>query len=87
MADFYTDHDISSRVFVQALHALGHVARTSRAFGRQRTFDEEQLLFAAQQGFILITRNGDHFSLLNGAWILWRERGAFSQHRRTQVSW
>lgn len=68
MADFYLDHDASARTFQADLRGYGHQVVTTRAEGMFRATDAEQLLYAARRGWILVTRNGEHFGLIHEAW-------------------
>lgn len=70
MAYFYLDNDVATRV-ADELRTLGHHAVTTRSLHRGHTRDEQQLLFAAQQGWIVVTHNAKDFILLHDAWQLW----------------
>jgi predicted nuclease of predicted toxin-antitoxin system len=49
MADFYLDHNAPLDV-ARLLQSLSHYATTPRDAGLERSTDDEQLLFAADQG-------------------------------------
>ena len=70
MAAFYTDHNVSIWLAPE-LRAKGHSASTARDLGLEAAGDDEHLLVAAQQGWILITHNRQHFILLHNAWSHW----------------
>ncbi len=70
MASFYLDNDIA-RECADELRAHGHDVIMTRELGRARATDDEQLLFAAQQGRILVTHNWRDFLLLHYAWCRW----------------
>ncbi|HSH81564.1 MAG TPA: DUF5615 family PIN-like protein [Herpetosiphonaceae bacterium] len=70
MAEFYTDHNVAISVAAE-LRALGHGAHTARDRGLEAAGDDEHLLVAAEQGWILITHNRQHFRLLHAAWRRW----------------
>jgi len=71
VADVYFDNDAAARPLANLLHGYGHTVRTARELGRHDDEDEEQLLFAAQNRLILVTRNARDFALRQGAWLLW----------------
>ena len=66
MAYFYLDNDVA-RECADDLRAYGHDVITTRELSRARATDDEQLLFAAQQGRILFTHNWRDFLLLHDA--------------------
>jgi hypothetical protein len=70
MADIYVDSDVS-RHLAGILIAHGHRARTARDERREAARDPEQLLFAAQRGWTVVTHNRKDFRLLHDAWQLW----------------
>jgi hypothetical protein len=70
VARLYLDSDVS-RWLAPALRAAGHDTTTAHAEGRPGGSDDEQLLFAAQAGRVLLTHNRDDFVLLHGAWRRW----------------
>jgi hypothetical protein len=72
VAAFYADHDASIHIAPE-LVALGHTATTARDQGLIRASGAEQILTAAQRGWILVTCNGKHFLVLHEAWQLWSQ--------------
>jgi hypothetical protein len=69
-AAFYLDEDVTEAL-ATPLRGRGHQVTTTTAAGRKGTRDHEQLWFAAQRGWILITVNRRDFESLHGAWLLW----------------
>ena len=70
MAYFYLDNDVATRV-ADELRTFGHAAVTTRSLHRGHTRDEQQLLYAAEHGWIVVTHNAKDFILLHDAWQLW----------------
>ena len=70
MANLYADQDVGLQL-VERVRALGHDVVMTREIGMTRASDASQLLMAAQQGRILVTRNRDDFVLLHDAWVRW----------------
>ena len=70
MPAFYLDNDVAHEV-ASFLGSEGHDAVTTRSIGRQAATDDEQLLTAAEQRWILVTHNWDDYTLLHGAWLRW----------------
>jgi Domain of unknown function (DUF5615) len=70
MASLYLDHDVSA-VLAGLLAAAGHDVLTTRAVAHERSGDHEQLLFAAQEGRILVSHIWRDYRLLHAAWQLW----------------
>ena len=70
MAEFYTDHNVALSL-VADLQTVGHTARAARDLGLAAVGDDEHLLRAAQEGWILVTHNQKHFHLLHNAWLRW----------------
>lgn len=66
MASLYLDHDVAVRL-VPSLAARGHSVRHARDEGQARAGDEAILLYAARQGWILVTHNRADFRLLHAA--------------------
>jgi hypothetical protein len=64
----YLDHDVHL-YFVAALKRHGYEAYSTQEFGNQRMSDEEQLTFAANRGWSLLSYNIGDFSNLNQRWI------------------
>jgi hypothetical protein len=70
MADFYLDHNVADEI-AKLLRTRGHEAVAARDLHLERAKDDEQLLTAAQRGWILVTHNQDDFFLLHDAWRRW----------------
>ena len=51
---------------------MGHGVRTVRDLGLQRAGDEEHMLLAARNRWIIVTHNANHFKLLHDAWYAWQ---------------
>ncbi len=71
MASLYLDHDVAVRL-VPSLTARGHTVRHARDEGQARAGDEVILLYAARQGWTLVTHNRADVRLLHVAWQYWR---------------
>lgn len=71
MAEFYLDHNIANNALQIELRQLRHFVVTAHRVGRHADPDSEQLLFAAQNRLVLVTRNTAHFAILQSAWIRW----------------
>ncbi|MBI4494498.1 MAG: DUF5615 family PIN-like protein [Chloroflexi bacterium] len=72
MAEFYLDHDVSVHL-APALAVLGHTIRMARSLGLERAGDQQHLLVAAGQGWILVSHNRKDFRLLHAAWRDWSQ--------------
>jgi predicted nuclease of predicted toxin-antitoxin system len=70
MASLYLDADVPLRL-AGLLTSNGHPTRTTQDEDRKTAGDDEQLLYAARQGWVLITHNKDDFLLLHDAWRRW----------------
>ncbi|HET8632403.1 MAG TPA: DUF5615 family PIN-like protein [Thermomicrobiales bacterium] len=70
MTDLYLDNDVALQV-LPILRAAGHGVWATRDLGRTRASDADQLLFAARNGWTLITHNRGHYVLLHDAWRRW----------------
>lgn len=66
---FYLDADQSQSVAVVAQTAHGLDVTSSHSLGLDHLIDEEQLLYAAQQGRCIVTRNGPDFIALTRRFI------------------
>lgn len=73
MAQLYLDEDVPVAV-AALLAAAGHPARTTVAAGRLGRWDAEQLLYAADQGWTLVTHNRRDYHALHEAWLTWSPR-------------
>src|SRR3712207_5773912 len=72
MAGFYLNGNIDVDL-ARLLAPFGHDALTTLAAGRRLAGDEEQLVFAATAGRILVTHNSKDFKLLQRAWRYWSD--------------
>lgn len=54
--------------FVTALRGLGFDVISALEVGNLTISDSEQLAFAAAQGRVIVTANGDDFSQIQGEW-------------------
>jgi hypothetical protein len=70
VARLYADEDISRRV-VGDLRGRNHDVWSTVERGRARATDGDQLLYASQDGRILLTHNRVDFFLLRDAWERW----------------
>lgn len=50
---------------------MGHTARTALDLGLAHAGDDEHLLIAAQNGWILVSHNRKDFNLLHDGWRRW----------------
>lgn len=73
MAQLYLDEDIPVAV-AGGLTAAGHLTRTTVAVGRLGRWDADQLLYAADQGWIMVTHNRRDFRALHEGWLAWSPR-------------
>lgn len=64
----YTDEDITDRLAV-LLQRRGYNAVSARAAGTDGLADEEQLAFAAERGWTILTYNRKDFILLAQRWF------------------
>ena len=64
----YLDHDVHL-YFVAALRRHGHEAHSTHECGNREASDEEQLTFAANRSWTLLSYNLDDFSTLHHRWI------------------
>ena len=78
MAKFYLDHNVARQV-AGHLTANGHTVLTTQNNGMERAPDDQQLLFAADHGLILVSHNARDFLLLHDAWHHWSP--AWGVHR------
>jgi hypothetical protein len=62
------DHDVHL-YFVAALRHHGYEAHSAQEHGNQEASDEDQLLFATNRGWTLLSYNIDDFSTLHRLWI------------------
>ena len=64
----YLDHDVHL-YFVAALRRHGYETHSTQECGNQEASDEEQLTFAANRSWTLLSYNIDDFSNLHRRWI------------------
>lgn len=69
----YLDEDVKHEV-VDLLVAPHLFVRTARNERRLRASDPSQLIYAAEQGWIVVTCNRNDYHLLHDAWLLWSHR-------------
>lgn len=80
MPELYLDSDVSVHI-APLLVSGGHPTRTARDEGRLAATDYEQLAYAAQRGWAIITHNKKDDRLLHGARQYWgRIWGAWRPH-------
>jgi hypothetical protein len=65
---FFTDEDVHGAI-APHLRAAGFDAVSSPEAGRLGTNDPEQLLWATQQGYTLVTFNVSDFARLHSEWL------------------
>ena len=70
MAALYIDHNVSRETSAR-LRQYGHAVLETRERGAVRAKDDEQLLIAASENWVLITHNRKDFELLHDAWRRW----------------
>lgn len=64
----YLDHDVHL-YFVAALRRRGYEASTTQEHGNQRLSDAEQLAFAAERDWTILSYNMGDFNALHTEWI------------------
>lgn len=64
----YLDDDTSDSVFVATLQLRGYRVLTATEAGMRGRSDSAQLMFASQQGFVLLSYNRGDFAALHGEW-------------------
>lgn len=70
MAALYLDEEVPIAL-ADLLRTRGHSASTTRDARRLGSSDPAQLLFAANNGLVLVTHNGGDFARLHQAWLTW----------------
>jgi hypothetical protein len=73
MATLYLDEDIPLAV-ASLLSTAGHPTRTTVAGGRLGKWDAEQLLYATEQGWAIVTHNRRDYRALHEGWPIWSSR-------------
>ncbi len=73
MPILYLDEDVKREV-VDLLVAPDLSIRTTRSERRLSASDPFQLVYAAEQGWVVVTCNRDDYRLLHDAWLLWSHR-------------
>lgn len=66
----FFDHDVP-KLIPTILRNRGGQVVTAFEMQRHEAGDEEHLLFAARQGYVVVTRNARDLLLLHNAWCLW----------------
>jgi hypothetical protein len=80
VAALYLDNNVTVRA-APLLNASGHTVHTTARHNRRAADDHEQLLFAAENGWVFISHNWRDFRMLHGAWQLWsRAWGVAPEH-------
>lgn len=67
---FYLDENVKEQL-AAVLIALGVDAVSTWQMGRKGASDFMQLLFAAQEGRVVVTHDSKDFQQLHGAWLAW----------------
>jgi uncharacterized protein DUF5615 len=67
---FYLDQNVSQRI-VPFLQEIGHQAITTRSMHFERAGDDEQLFLAWQNGWIMVTHDGNDYLLLHTTLRRW----------------
>jgi hypothetical protein len=73
----YLDEDVSVHL-VPELEVLGHEVKSTSGERRFGASDSQQLLLAAERGWVLVTHNRRDFRMLHDAWYLWSRRWGVS---------
>jgi predicted nuclease of predicted toxin-antitoxin system len=76
---FFLDENLSVHV-ASLLRTLGHEVTTARDEGLIRAHDDEQLFFAAENGLILVSHDGDFYVLHRGIRRWLHSRGETAIH-------
>ncbi len=74
-ASVYLDEDVAV-VVAAMLRGRGFVATTTFDEGRSGRSDEEQLDFATDRGWVVVTHNKRHFGPLHARWVAARRSHA-----------
>ncbi len=78
MPILYLDEDVKYEI-AHLLVASDRSLRTARDEGRLGASDPFQLIYAAEQGWTVVTCNRNDYHLLHDAWLLWSHRWAVTQ--------
>lgn len=70
MGAFYLDENVS-RLVAAELELVGQVVTTTAGERRFGAPDPQQLLYAGERNWTIITHNRHDFRLLHDAWLLW----------------
>ena len=70
MVTLYADYDVAFGI-VEALRGLGHIVATTRDIGQEDARDDEQLMTASVNGWVLVSHNRQDFIDLHFAWLHW----------------
>jgi hypothetical protein len=79
-APLYANHNFA-RPAIESLRRRGYDIVASREISLDRAFDDEQLLYAARSGRVLLTHDIEDYQLLHDAWRRWSvDWGVERQH-------
>lgn len=73
MTRFYLDEDVQSLV-TPSLRGAGHDVLTTVAARRLRAWDTDQLLYATENDYVLVTHNRRDYRALHEGWLVWSSR-------------
>lgn len=73
MARFYLDEDVPVAV-ASFLSGAGHPTRATVTVGRLGRWDADQLLYAADRGWTIVTHNRRDYRALHEGWLAWSPR-------------
>ena len=73
MAQLYLDEDVPVAV-AGLIAAAGHAAQTTVALGRLGRWDADQLAYATDRGWTIVTHNRRDYHALHEAWLTWSPR-------------
>lgn len=79
MATLYLDEDVSHHIGA-LLEIAGHTIYTTYQQRRVETWDGDQLLYAAANGWTIVSHNRRDFELLHDAWLRWTDAWNVSNH-------
>ena len=79
MVSLYANHNFA-RPAVEALRRRGYDVVASREIALDRAFDDEQLLYAARTGRVLLTHDVEDYQLLHDAWRRWAVEWGVERH-------
>lgn len=70
MHNLYFDHNVAYEI-AALLRTLGYIVVVAGEIRSARRTDEWHMLYAAEQGYTLVTHNIKDFELLHDAWLRW----------------